>query len=370
MNTSPQTPALIIDLDRIKANYYEIEAAFTSVRIAYAIKSNPAMQIIDTLHNSGSSFEVASVPEIEFLLSRGVSASDIVFSNPVKSRMSIAAALNYGVTRMSFDSADEVKKFSPHTSIIEPVFRIQVPNEGSLWPLTGKFGASRDFWPGIFQVMHELRIPVSGITFHVGSQCEKLTTWDVAMSEAYDAFMMAREFGLNPHILNIGGGFPTYLGREVPNVKEIAEIIFEQIAIWQKKGLQLSEIIAEPGRFISGSAGTLVTRIVGKAERDNGTWVFLDTGVFTGLMETIDGITYPVLSNGSGELKKVILCGPSCDSVDTMYETELPDPEEGDLLYLQGAGAYTTVYASNFNGFGGPAIEYLQSDSFKSNQPV
>ena len=78
-------------------------------------------------------------------------------------------------------------------------------------------------------------------------------------------------------------------------------------------------------------------------------------------METIDGIEYPTLSNATGELEKINLCGPSCDSVDKMYEAKLPTLKTGDKLIFRGAGAYTTVYASSFNGFHGPEVHFVES---------
>lgn len=360
-----QTPMLFIDREKIKNNYREIKNAFPQINIAYAIKSNSHQEIIKILQKENSFFETASISEIEYLISLGIEPSRILFSNPVKAISAIERALQLGIKKMTFDSLEEAEKIIHLKNYLHLFLRLIVSNEGSQWPLVGKFGLGRALWEDAFTLLKEKSIPLKGISFHVGSQCESLTAWDNAMNTAYDAFVMAKNFGLQPSALNIGGGFPIFLGADVPSAKEISQTITKHLERWQQDGIILQEIFAEPGRFISGSAGFIQTKVLGIAQRDlNGTrkkWVYLDAGVFGGLMETIDGITYPILTDGEGELERVQLCGPSCDSVDKMFEVSLPSPKEGDTIYLLGAGAYTTVYASNFNGFAMPQIEFIDS---------
>lgn len=365
-----------MDRKRIKKNYVEISQALPKVKIAYAIKSNSDQEIVKILKNENSFFETASLAEIQYLLSLGVSPKQILYSNPVKSLSAIEQSISLGVQRTTFDSLEEAQKLLPFQKDLKLFLRIIVSNEGSMWPLVGKFGLGKTLWQKTFSFLQKHNMPLYGISFHVGSQCESLSTWDNAMQTAWQAFTLAKEFGLYPVALNIGGGFPIFLGNPIPTIFEIGNIINQHLEQWQKQGLVLEEIFAEPGRFISGSAGFLKTKVIGVANRElNGKykkWVYLDTGVFSGLMETIDGISYPMKSSGSGELEEVQLCGPSCDSVDKMFMAKLPQPKEGDVLYLLGAGAYTTVYASNFNGFAMPQVTWIDSskDFFKKRFPL
>lgn len=354
-----ETPVLFLDRSRIKANYHDLKNALPDFRIAYAIKSNPNPEIIKLLHEEGADFETASLQEIRNLQALGVTGAEIVLSNPVKTEKAIQSALEAGVSIQSFDCVEELEKFLPHRGKIRPALRIVVPNEGSMWPLSGKFGADEELWPALFDYMKANEIPLDGITFHPGSQCETISGWDSAMYLTWRCIEVSREYGLNPVTINIGGGFPIDLGRKIPTAAQIGKTVKRHLKEWERKGYKPVDLIAEPGRFISGSAGVLVSKIVGVARREK-TWAFMDCGVFTGMMETIDGISYPLKSNGSGDEETVMLCGPSCDSVDKMYEADLPHPKTGDKLYFTGAGSYTTVYASEFNGFAGPKMVMLE----------
>jgi len=356
-----KTPVLLMDRTRILQNYQDIEKALPDFKIAYAVKSNNHPEIVNILKRSGSLFEVASLYEIENLLSMGIEPENIIYSNPVKPPDDIKSAAEKKVCVMSFDSVTELEKILPYKDNVKLLFRIEVPNEGSLWPLSGKFGCPSKLWDKIYSYMQKHSIKLSGITYHVGSQCENLPNFKSALLETKKAYQLAKSYGLDPYILNIGGGFPVYLGREIPPIKQIAEIILETIEDLKKDGVVFTEFYAEPGRFISGSAGTLLSKVIGIAERENNKWVFLDTGVFSGMMETVDGITYPLLSTGSGKSENVMLCGPTCDSMDKMFKAMIPNPKVGDNIYFSGAGAYTTVYASDFNGFSRPDITFLDS---------
>ncbi|RME93284.1 MAG: type III PLP-dependent enzyme [Candidatus Hydrogenedentota bacterium] len=356
------TPVLLMDRTRIRENYRRIKNAFPNFQIAYAIKANPHDVILQILHEENSSFETASIYEIRKLLDLGIPAEKIIYSNPVKPTSHIEEAVESGISIMSFDSLSELNKFKQVVtdwSTVKLLLRIQVPNPGSLWPLSGKFGAPFELCQNILQEMAEQKIPLAGFTFHVGSQAEALEGWREALRLTRLLWQQAISMGLSPNTLNIGGGFPIYLGREVPSIEQIADCIFEELRAFKQEGIYPQHFIAEPGRYISGSAGTLLAKVIGVAEREDGFWAFLDCGVFSGMMETIDGIEYPILTNASGPVCKVTLCGPSCDSVDKMFQKEMPLPKEGDNIYFVGAGAYTTVYASQFNGYHPPQLCFV-----------
>jgi len=359
------TPVLIMDRSKVLSNYRDMKSSFPDFHVAYAMKSNSDDSILSILLKEGSDIETASIAEIRHLIEIGVSPEKIIFSNPVKPESAIRDAVEAGIRVMTFDSLAEARKFIPYKDFIKPVFRIDVPNDGSLWVLSGKFGSPKRVWPTIFQFMEENDIPLAGITFHVGSQCEQAATWGKALERVGECALLAKSYGLKPEILNIGGGFPIFLGREIPAIKDIAEVVYASIEDLRREGIVFEKFYAEPGRFISGPAGTLCTRIIGIADRDikgqSEKWVFLDTGVFSGLMETIDGITYPLYSSGTGEPEKVMLCGPSCDGADKMFRVVLPSPKVGDIIYMSGTGAYTMSYSSNFNGIEPPSVSFVDA---------
>lgn len=366
---------LLINRNQILSNYQSFIDAFPGFNTAYAIKANPHSEIIRLLMDQGSFFETASAAEIESLLKQNIDPNKIIFSNPVKKIESIMYSLQSGINRMVFDSLSELKKIEEAERQTRQkarlVFRIAVSNEGSRWPLTKKFGSTEKFWDDIYEYADKKQLFIEGITFHVGSQAESLEVWNSAMQKASKAFDSAYAHNLRPDLLNIGGGFPIYLGRKIPTIEQIARVVNKNLSQWKERGITINTFYAEPGRYISGSAGTLMTKVIGIAEREDSKWVFLDIGIFNGVMEAIDGITYPYISTGKGKKEKVVLCGPSCDAIDRLFEAEIPDPHIDDRIYFSGTGAYTTVYASSFNGFSQPDIIFLDgySDKTINNDP-
>ncbi|HCB12874.1 MAG TPA: ornithine decarboxylase, partial [Gammaproteobacteria bacterium] len=158
--------------------------------------------------------------------------------------------------------------------------------------------------------------------------------------------------------INMGGGFPAnYLVKSNP-LSVYGEEISRYISLYF--GDSIPEIYLEPGRGLTGEAGILASEVVlisKKSRTDLKRWVYTDVGIFNGLMETIDeSIKYPIYTEKDGETGDVILAGPTCDSLDIIYEHfkyQLPlSLEIGDRIYWLSTGAYTASYSSvEFNGF-------------------
>jgi ornithine decarboxylase len=120
-------------------------------------------------------------------------------------------------------------------------------------------------------------------------------------------------------------------------------------------------VIAEPGRYLVSDSAYFVCRVVGTARRGGKRWLYLDTGMFGGLLETSDGLQYEVITDRSGTLVPWHVAGPTCDSVDVVMRDHLlpEDLQADDFVYLPNAGAYTSAYASNFNGFPLPEVRFV-----------
>ena len=194
-----------------------------------------------------------------------------------------------------------------------------------------------------------------GITFHVGSQCLNKYSWNTAILKARTLWDMAAERGIHMRILNIGGGYPVTYTKSVVGIEEIDRNIDSVIAEQFPEGV---EVYIEPGRGLVGDAGVFVSSIHGKATRGEKQWVYIDVGVFNGLMESVGGIKYSYLVENIGQKIRNVDCtlaGPSCDSFDVITEDcVLAGPELGCLVLILSAGAYTISYASEFNGFSIP----------------
>jgi len=351
------TPALIIDKRAIKEKYQEFCHQFAGAKIYYALKANPHPGIVELLHELGCGFEISSQGELELLLRLGISPQKIISSNPVKDQVFINSAYSKGINLFAFDSESEIEKLSRFAPGSKVYVRLSVSNEGSEWPLSKKFGVETEEAAELLVQAKEKGLQPYGIAFHVGSQCAKATTWAKAIEKSRVVWELARSKGIELHLLNIGGGFPIKYIKSVPSIAEIAQVIRDSLAENFPKDI---ELVVAPGRALVGEAGTLVATVIAKAARNEEKWLYLDVGVFNGLMETVGGIKYPMVTKKGSKTSKWVLAGPSCDSFDIIStEAELPELEVGDKVYIKSAGAYTTAYASQFDGFLIPKVHFI-----------
>jgi ornithine decarboxylase len=352
-------PRLVVDLDVVRENYTNFARALPDTRVFYAVKANPAPEILDLLATLGSSFDCASAPEIEQALAAGASAERISFGNTIKKERDIARAFALGVRLFAVDCEAEVEKIARAAPGSKVFCRILCDGAGAEWPLSRKFGCAPEMAARVLERAHQLGLVAHGLSFHVGSQQRDPRMWDGALKASAAIFRDLAERGIELSMLNLGGGFPTRYLKDVPAVKVYGRAIFR--ALRRHFGNRIPETIIEPGRGMVGNAGVIEAEVVlisKKAEADENRWVYLDIGKFNGLAETMDEmIRYPIRTEfDEDERAPCVLAGPSCDSVDVLYEKEpylLPvSLEIGAKVLIEGTGAYTTTYSSvGFNGF-------------------
>jgi ornithine decarboxylase len=352
-------PFLIVDTAIVRDKVRRFRAAMPRVRPHYAVKANPDRRVLKVLVQEGAGFEIASTTELDLLLSLGVPATEVFFSNPVKSRESIAYAAAKGVEWFVIDSADELRRVHEVKPDAKQYLRIATPNIGSDWPLSGKFGAGAVDAREIVAHAARLGADLAGVTFHVGSQCRNPENWRVALEKARSLFDVMMKAGLKPRLVNIGGGYPVRHVKPIPSIEVIGEVVNEGLKAFPED----VQVIAEPGRYLVSDAGYFVCRVLGTATRGGKRWMHWDAGLFGGVIESSEGLRYRIRTDRSGPDIPWTVAGPTCDSVDiVMREEPLPsDLQEGDFVYLQNAGAYTTAYASQFNGFPLPEVRVFES---------
>ncbi|MCS6958025.1 MAG: type III PLP-dependent enzyme [Aquificaceae bacterium] len=353
-----KTPTLIMDLEGIKRRYLEIRYHFPQFKVYYAVKANDHPEVIKVLAELGSGFEIASSGELSKILDLGIKPEKVISSNPIKPTDFIDYAYRNGVNRFvvdSFTEVDKIAKLAPRSRVY---VRLVVPNEGSDWPLSKKFGVDVDNALDILLYAQDKGLVPYGITFHVGSQCNNFRNWLIGIKRASDFWQRAKAKGLRLQMLNIGGGLPVKYTYESLRIEDIAYYVR---GLLQKFMPTLPhELQIEPGRGVVGDQGLLICRVIGKAKRGEENWLYIDTGVFNGLAEALGGIRYPFYVEREGELREWTIGGVSCDSMDVVARrVALPEPEVGDYLYILSAGAYTTVYAAEFNGFPKPEVVCL-----------
>jgi ornithine decarboxylase len=361
----PATPCLVLDVDRVEGNFRTLREALPLARIYYAVKANPAPQVLERLVALDSYFDAASFEEVTFCLAAGAAPDEISFGNTIKKVSAIRSAHEAGVTMFAFDSREELEKLARFAPGARVYCRILVENEGADWPLSRKFGTTIESARELMIEAGERGLDPYGLSFHVGSQQTTTRAYEVAIGKVAMLFTDLTEAGVNLRMMNLGGGFPTRYRDDVPEIDQFSHAIMT--AVTRHFGNNLPEMVVEPGRFIVGDAGLVQAEVVLVSRRDRNDpvrWVYLDIGRFGGLAETEgESIKYRITTHHDGmAMGPVAIAGPSCDGADIMYEKSnyrLPIAlTSGDRVELLSAGAYVTTYASTkFNGFA-PLAEY------------
>ena len=363
----PATPCLVLDVDRVEANFRALKRALPLARIYYAVKANPAAPVLQRLVRLASSFDAASYEEVAACLDAGARPEAISFGNTIKKVSAIRNAFERGVSLFAFDSAEELQKLAQHAPGARVYCRILVENEGADWPLSRKFGTTVAQARELMLRAAEMGLDPYGLSFHVGSQQTTTRAYEVAIGKVAMLFTDLTEAGVNLRMMNLGGGFPTRYRDDVPEIDQFGDAIMT--AMTGHFGNALPEMLIEPGRFIVGDAGVVSAEVVLVSRRDPDDpvrWVYLDIGRFGGLAETEgEAIKYRILTQHDGTpMGPVAIAGPTCDGADILYEKSnyrLPLAlASGDRVELLSTGAYVTTYASQrFNGFAPLAEHYL-----------
>jgi ornithine decarboxylase len=351
-------PTVVFDLDMLRAKYDALASGLGDAVIHYAVKANPAREVVATLAAKGARFDAASRGEIDLCLSLGVPARHIAFGNTIKRAADIAHAHAMGVEQFAADAEAELEKIAAHAPGARVIIRMLVEESAADWPLSRKFGCSRREALRLMARGRELGLDVAGISFHPGSQMREPAMWAPALDAALALWDEAIAAGHGLRILNIGGGFPAFYGDPLPATEDYAAEVMRMVRA--RFGTEIT-VMAEPGRGLVAEAGVIVAEVLLVARKDEADlhrWVFLDIGKFSGLAETMDeAIRYQFETrHGDDETGPCILAGPSCDSADVLYEkrpVQLPTAlVPGDKLRILCTGAYTSSYSSvGFNGF-------------------
>jgi len=355
-----ETPLLVIDTATIQRQYDDLVRYFPYAGIYYAVKANPAPQVLTLLRDRGANFDIASIFELEKVFALGVTPDRISFGNTIKKAKDVRAFYQHGVRMFATDSEGDLRniaKAAPGSKVY-----VRILTEGTMtadWPLSRKFGCESDMAMDLMILARDLGLEPYGVSFHVGSQQREIGAWDAALGKVKVIFSrLLEEDGIQLKMINMGGGFPAnYLYR----TNDLATYAAEITRFLQEDfGNELPKIIIEPGRSLISNAGVLVSEVVlisRKSRTALHRWVYTDVGKFSGLIETLDeSIKFPILTEKNGELEPVVIAGPTCDSADIMYENYkygLPlNLAAGDRMYWLSTGAYTTSYSSvEFNGF-------------------
>ena len=351
----PPTPCLVVDLAEVRAGYDRLRRALPWARVLYAVKANPAPEVVALLTGRGSGFDVASPGEIDLCLAHGVDPADLSYGNTIKKAADIAHATARGVRRFTFDADADLERLAEHAPGAAVTCRIVVEAPASQTPFGRKFGCAPAMAVRLLRRARTLGLDAEGVAFHVGSQHLDPRAWVAGIEQAAD---VVDEVG-GLRTLNLGGGFPTGYRDDAPPLEHYARAIED--AVRARFGDRPPELVIEPGRAIVAKAGMIRTEVVlvsRKSDTDEHRWVYLDIGRYSGLAEAEnEAIAYRLVTpHDGGPDGPVIIAGPTCDGDDVVYQRtpyRLPLAlRPGDPVDILDTGAYTASYASvSFNGF-------------------
>lgn len=353
------TPCVFIDLELIKNRYVSLKENMPYADIYYAIKSNPNKHILELLRDLGSYFDIASIYELDLILSLGVSPDRLSYGNTIKKKSDIKYFYDKGVRLFVTDSLQDLQNISSLAPGSHVFFRIMTDGKGADWPLSKKFGSHPDVIYDLVGRSVKMNLIPYGLSFHSGSQQRDIGQWDDNIAKCKYLFdSLKKDKGIELKMINIGGGFPAkYTEPTLPMdnyYNEIKRFLDEDFSE------SLPRILVEPGRSLVGDSGIMATKVIlisKKSRNALNKWVYFDVGKFNGLAETMnESIKYPIYFEKDGEEEEVILAGPTCDSVDILYENYkyfMPSSTQpGDYAFIFTTGAYTYTYSSVcFNGF-------------------
>lgn len=301
--------------------------------------------------NPSMGFDCASINEIQCALPL---SKKIIYAQPCKKAQDIKVAQALGIEKTVVDSPEEVEKLADSGWKGTTLVRLLVSDKGSKQPFGKKFGAPMEWLSSMYTVAKARNVHMSGFSFHVGSECISPNQYRTALEQCTSAAAVADTYGFPTETIDIGGGF---LHHEKP-FAETAAIIRKA-----KEAFPLStEWIAEPGRFLAAPTHTLYTTVIGKkgvypapkTDQDPMYRITVDESVYGAFSNIPFDHQIPkfCLSKPEKRAVPVTIFGRTCDSGDTIANSVvLDEPEVGDVLEVPEMGAYTTVTASEFNGF-------------------
>lgn len=350
------TPLLVLDLDRVIEQYLLMSRQLRDVRLHYAVKAMPHPAVLTTLAMAGCGFDVATSAEVDLVRSLGIRPQRCIHTHPIKKPSDIDHAYAAGVRTFVVDNPCEAQKFNGRPADIEVLVRLAFPNPTAKSDLSTKFGINPTDAELLVKHVLAAGVRFAGFSFHVGSQGSSLEPFRRAIRATMAlSRTLKRTLGVPVRVIDIGGGFPVTYREPMPMIAAIGALIDEELGA-QRDSFTL---VAEPGRFLTASAGTLLTTVVGTAHREGEVWHYLDDGLYGAYSNILtEDVHPPILAldeirGSAAEHRPVTLAGPTCDSVDVIAsEYPMPPLQPGDVVVSPMMGAYTTVTSSRFNGIG------------------
>jgi ornithine decarboxylase len=349
------TPLLVLQPQLVARRYQELAARLPDFRLHYAVKAAPHPIVLSTIAVCGGGFDVATSSEIALLQELGLPMDRCIHTNPIKKPVDIDVAYAAGIRTFVVENRCEVQKFAGRPADIELLVRLAFRNPAAKSDLSSKFGVKPTDAELLVKHVIAAGVEFAGFSFHVGSQSASPQPYGTALRGTLEVIAQTAEsLGVQTRVIDIGGGFPVTYREPMPTIEGIGDVVDAAL------GPERDDftLIAEPGRYLVADCMTLLTSVVGTAERDGRVWHYLDDGVYGSYSNVMtEDVHPPILAlreltdGGAGDCEPATLAGPTCDSADVIArDYPMPPLEVGDLLVSPMMGAYTAVTSSRFNG--------------------
>ena len=370
------TPTYVYSASAVREQYARLAAALDGVpfRVHYSLKANSNLALLRLLRSLGSAADVVSGGELYRAERAGFSPQDIIFGGVGKTEREIASGLEAGVLLLNVESEDELRIIdrlarerglvAPVALRVNPEITVETPHSYIRTGEKGhKFGIPYDEVRDVARVAGALpNVVLRGLDMHVGSQLSRLDAYRDGINRILELLGQLRSDGADQlQYLDIGGGLAvTYDAEEPTDLERYAEIVVPAV---RSTGLQL---IVEPGRYMVGNAGVLISRVLYRKRSGGKELLVVDAGM-TDLLRPSHYNAYHRIEGVESVdgRSRVDVVGPVCESGDFLaLDRELEDLRAGDLIAVHSAGAYGYVMASNYNTRGKPAEVLVDGDRF------
>jgi ornithine decarboxylase len=357
------TPLLVLQPHLVARRYRELTDRLPGFRLHYAVKASPHPIVLSTIAICGGGFDVATSAEVDLLQQLGLPMDRCIHTNPIKKPVDIDVAYAAGIRTFIVENPCETEKFVGRPADIELLVRLAFRNPAAKSDLSSKFGVEPTDAELLVKHVIAAGVQFAGFSFHIGSQSASAQPYGTALRGTLDLIThIAESLGVRSRVIDIGGGFPVAYREPVPTIGAIADVI--DGALGQAR--ENLTLFAEPGRYLVADCMTLLTSVVGTAERDGQVWHYLDDGVYGSYSNVMtEDVHPPILAlrelvGDDGTYQPVTLAGPTCDSADVIArDYPMPALDIGDVVVSPVMGAYTAVTSSRFNGI--PATPIVMS---------
>jgi len=354
------TPFYVYSQRCITEAYRNLEAALSplGVSICFAVKANSNLSVLRLLGTLGAGMDIVSAGELERSLAAGIDAGKIIFSGVGKKRTEIATALQKGIHQLNVESAAELNaviEVARHLGIRAPVALRMNPDVDALTHgkiSTGrkgdKFGIPIVEIPDLYAKAQEApEIDAVGIAVHIGSQLLDLTPYHTAYSRVASLVCDLRSRGLAVTRIDLGGGLGiSYDGNSSVDIRGYAAIIGRTV------GHLGCELTVEPGRWLVGEAGLLVSEVLYLKHSDDVQIAVVDAAMNDLMRPALYAAHHPVLAIRQGTPRAGLyrIVGPVCESSDVFGSfAGLPELASGNLIAFSSTGAYGASMSSTYN---------------------